>query len=238
MLADFIDRDDVRAGEISRMGHLYYIGTEFSNLHYLVRQRSRRVNEDVFHFGSNMFASRTPRIPSEALQLPPKRIAEQLVEAYFTKINRGFPIVDEEEFMSFYHNPGPNKKLSPLLLNAVFVVGSHVLSATREDIRAMRPTFFRRTKTLFDSRSEQHREVYLQAALLLTWYCDNLEEVVSNSWYWIGVASRTAFGMGMHRDVTPSGLNRSDKRRWVRWWWTMFQFDVMVSTSHGRPQAM
>jgi transcriptional regulatory protein AMDR len=91
---------------------------------------------------------------------------------------------------------------------------------------------------LFDYRFEQHRETYLQVALLLTWQCDNLEDIVDNSWHWIGIGARTAFGMGMHRDARSSTLNTIDKRQWVRLWWCLFQFDVMVSASFGRPQAM
>jgi transcriptional regulatory protein AMDR len=78
----------------------------------------------------------------------------------------------------------------------------------------------------------------LQASLLLTWQCDDLEDIVSNTWHWVGVATRTAFGMGMHRDAGPSSLNAMDKRLWVRLWWILFQFDVLVSASYGRPQAM
>lgn len=170
--------------------------------------------------------------------MPPKRLADQLVEAYFRHINRGFPIVDEKEFMHSYNNQDSAPRLSLMLLNAVFLVGAHVLSPAKDDVRSLRGMFFRRTKMLFDSRQDEHREDYLQTALLLTWHCDSLEDVVANSWHWVGVAARTALGMGMHRDVRSSNLNALDKSQWVRWWWLLFQFDVVVSASYGRPQAM
>ncbi|KAM0204589.1 hypothetical protein ACHAPA_001967 [Fusarium lateritium] len=238
-LADFIGQDLPKVGEISRSERLYFIGSEFSNLNYLVRHRAFRMEQkDVLHFGTRRLARKVPSVPEEALKLPPKALADELVRAYFVHVNRGFPIVDEDEFMESYNGSDVPKLVSLPLLNAIFLVGAHVLSSTREDCRANTYVFFRRAKLLFDYRFEQHRETYLQVALLLTWQCDNLEDIVSNTWYWVGVAARTSFGMGMHRDATSSTLNTVDKRQWVRLWWCLFQFDVMVSASFGRPQAM
>ncbi|KAK1453395.1 fungal specific transcription factor domain-containing protein [Colletotrichum melonis] len=183
-------------------------------------------------------------VPPEALELPTKALADKLVQAYFMHINRGIPIVDEEFFMKKYNNTetsedfAKQRPLSLLLLNAILLVGAHVLSNERDELKALKAVFFKRAKALFDCRFEQHRETYLQAAILLTWQCDDLEDVISNSWYWIGIAARTAYGMGMHRDATPSGLNVMDKRLWRRLWWTLYQYDVLVSMAHGRPQAI
>ncbi|RBR22410.1 uncharacterized protein FIESC28_04504 [Fusarium coffeatum] len=238
-LADFIGQDLPKVGEISRSERLYFIGTEFSNLNYLVRHRALRMDQkDVLHFGTRRLARKVPSVPEEALKLPPKALADELVRAYFVHVNRGFPIVDEDEFMESYNGSDVPKLVSLPLLNAIFLVGAHVLSSTREDCRNSTYVFFRRAKLLFDYRFEQHRETYLQVALLLTWQCDNLEDITSNSWHLVGVGSRVAFGMGMHRDARPSTLNAIDKRQWVRLWWCLFQFDVVVSASFGRPQAI
>ncbi|EFQ34216.1 fungal specific transcription factor domain-containing protein [Colletotrichum graminicola] len=243
-LADFLDQEETESQEILPSGRLYFIGTEFSNLNYLVRQRTHRPDQNVLHFGSHPLAPRMSSVPPEALDLPTKELADDLVEAYFVHVNRGFPIVNESQFMKKYNNVDSgsdtirSRPLSLLLLNSILLVGAHVLSPQREDVKALKPIFFKRAKALFDCRFEQHRETYLQAALLLTWQCDDLEDVVSNSWYWVGCAVRTAFGMGIHRDATPSCLNIMDKLLWTRLWWTLYQFDVLVSMSHGRPQAI
>ncbi|KAK2044872.1 fungal-specific transcription factor domain-containing protein [Colletotrichum somersetense] len=243
-LADFLDQEETESQEILPSGRLYFIGTEFSNLHYLVRQRTHRPSQNVLHFGSHPLAPRMSSVLPEALELPTKALADDLVEAYFVHVNRGIPIVDECQFMKKYNNVDsgsdtiPTRPLSLLLLNSILLVGAHVLTPQREDVKALKPVFFKRAKALFDCRFEQHRETYLQAALLLTWQCDDLEDVVSNSWYWVGCAVRTAFGMGMHRDASPSCLNIMDKTLWTRLWWTLYQFDVLVAMAHGRPQAI
>lgn len=241
-LAEFLDDEDIRIREIARCGRLYFIGTEFSNLNYLVRQRSRRPDQNVLHYGSHPLAAKLPTVPPEALELPTKVLADELIEAYFTQVNRGFPVVDEDEFMKAYRGVETTRVLrrsmSLLLLNAVFCVGAHVLAGQRREMVPLKTVFFERAKTICDCRLEQHRESYIQAALLLTWQCQGLEDIVSNSWYWVGVAARTAIGMGFHRDATPSNLNALDQRQWVRIWWVLFQYDTIISTCHGRPQAM
>jgi transcriptional regulatory protein AMDR len=224
------------------MGRLYYIGTEFSNLNYLVRQRSRESAQNVLHFASHPFAPRMPStIPHEALQLPTKALADDLIQAYFSHVNPGFPIIDEEVFMKSYNGvpqQEPRRQLGLLLLNSIFIVGAHVLAVQNPEMVALKNLFYRRAKAIMDCRFEQHREVYIQAALLMTWVCHDLEDVVSNSWHLVGVAARTAFGMGIHRDATPANLNAMDKRQWSRLWWILYQFDVMISAALGRPQAM
>lgn len=42
----------------------------------------------------------------------------------------------------------------------------------------------------------------------------------------------------MHRDTSASKLNAVDKRIWKRLWWLLVQFDVLVTLSYGRPQAI
>jgi transcriptional regulatory protein AMDR len=79
----------------------------------------------------------------------------------------------------------------------------------------------------------------VQAALLLTWHSDCPDDDVSaNAHYWVGVAARIATGLGMHRNTVSSRFVPRDRRTWRRLWYILVQFDVMVSLSHGRPQAM
>ncbi|KAJ0107221.1 hypothetical protein J7T55_007591 [Diaporthe amygdali] len=176
--------------------------------------------------------------PSEALKLPDKSLADELIQVYFSRINPGWPIVDEEDFMDRYKSTDPRKSVPLLLLNSILLVGAHVSASRRNDYKSLKACFFRRAKMLIDVQFEDDRKVYIQAALLMTWNCDHLEDIVSNSWYWIGFAARTALGLGMHRDTSQSRMSAVTKREWVRLWWVLFQFDVLVSVAHGRPQAI
>ena len=140
--------------------------------------------------------------------------------------------------MDQLHGTNQHNPLSLPLFNAVLLVGAHVLSAQRAEFRPYQDVFFRRTKELVYSRVEQNRLVYVQVALLLTWYSDGLEEVVANAWYWIGSAARTAIGLGMNRASTNARTLDSLKRTWICVWWVLFQFDTLISLSYGRPQCL
>lgn len=230
---------------MGQQSRLCYIGTEPSNFHYIIRQNTQLPECDsrVLHFSNRQYNLKNTsyelqRLSPDAFARPDKNLESQLIDAYFSQINRGWPIVDEENFRLQLQGDNPRNALPLLLLNAVLVVGAHVLSREDQNMRQHQKTFFNRAKTLIDSRFEQDRVVYVQSALLLTWYADGLEEVVANGWYWIGLAARTAMGIGMHRDTTYAKLMPVQRRTWIRVWWVLFQFDTLMSLVYGRPQAM
>jgi len=243
-LAEFIDREDVRIAEIGHHTRMCFIGTEISNFNYLVRQSSLQPgHEGAFHFGNRQFNRKhtghdLQHVPAEALERLDKKLEQKLMKAYFEHVNGGWPIVDQELFMLQYEGRIPRLPVQLPLLHAICLVGAHVLASEDPKMKELQPLLFWRTKILIDCRFEQDRAIYAQVALLLTWYSDGLEEIVANAWHWIGIATRTAIGCGMHRDVTESKMLDTAKRIWTRLFWVIFQFDTLVSASYGRPQTM
>lgn len=243
-LAEFFDEETIRTAEIKQQSRMCYIGSEPSNFNYLIRQIPGHSKHDhIFHFSNRQYNLRDTaydidHVPQDAFTKPPKDIVDDLIEAYFANVNKGWPIVNQADFMDQLHGANPHNPLSLPLFNAVLLVGAHVLSAQRPEFRPYQDVFFRRTKVLVESRVEQNRLVYVQVALLLTWYSDGLEEVVANAWYWIGSAARTAIGLGMNRDSTNARTLDSLKRTWICVWWVLFQFDTLISLSYGRPQCL
>lgn len=219
-----------------------YVGTEVSNTSFLVQQQFGQKTVGVSHYPTNRLSRRhtchePDRLPIEAFQLPSKSVVDRLLDAYFSHINPTFPVVDQDLFLAQYRARDPQNPPSLLLLHAMLVAGAHVLY-DRAERDAQKALFFRRAKTLFDARFERNRDTVVQAALLLTWHSDGAEDVVANSWHWIGVAARTAMGLGMHRDADKSTLVPHNKRMWRRVWWLLFQCDVLVSLQYGRPPAI
>ncbi|CAH0036318.1 unnamed protein product [Clonostachys solani] len=243
-LADFISQEDFRASEISYRGRMCFLGSEISNFNYLIRQGSQQPSLDhVLHMRNRQFHKKytvldIKSIPAEAFKRPDKKLADELLEAFFVHVNRGWPIVDEHDFMAHYNGNVTASSVPLPLMNALFLVGAHVLAPQRPELRALQSVYFRRAKTLIDARFDQDRTVYIQTALLMTWYSDGMEEIVANAWHWIGIAARTALGVGMHRDASASRMLEVHKRTYVRLWWVLFQFDTMVSAAYGRPQAL
>ncbi|KAH9886815.1 fungal-specific transcription factor domain-containing protein [Xylariomycetidae sp. FL2044] len=242
-LVEFMDQDLLTDRPIDRTARLNYVGTDVSNFNFLVQQHFSNITSDTFHFPTNRIARRhtcyePDRLPIEALQLPPKSTVDKLLEAYFKHVNPGFPVVDEKLFMSQYQARDAENPPSLLLLHAILVVGAHVYYVSQPERESMKAVFFRRAKGLFDARFEDHRDVIVQAALLLTWHADGPEDVAANGWFWLGIAVRTATGMGMHRDAEKSTLVTHNKRMWRRVWWLLFQCDTLMSVQYGRPQSI
>jgi transcriptional regulatory protein AMDR len=192
-------QNDLGQRAIHRGVRVTYVGKDVSNINFLVRQRHQGGNDDVYHYPSDKIARKylqyePGRIPRDAFVLPDQTLADELVDAYFTHVNRGCPLVDEEIFMAQYGGTDPTDPPSLLLLQTILLVGAHV-SKPRPERDTLKAAFFRRAKMLFDSRVEWNRDYVVQAALLMTWHSDGVEDVVANAWYWVGVAARIATGL-------------------------------------------
>ncbi|KAF4952441.1 hypothetical protein FSARC_12636 [Fusarium sarcochroum] len=237
-LAQFLNHNNLRDAVLGHHSRAQFIGSELSNCNYLVRQSSSEMGQDkIFHFNNGQLDpkgiwSQVQGVPSEALKRPDKKLEETLIRAYFDLVNRGWPIVDEELFMTQYHRQDPKDMMSLALLNAVLLVGAHAVASQDESMVSLLPVFFQRAKTLVESRVGQDRLSYIQAALLMTWHSD------VNAWHWIGIATRTAMALGVHRDCNHSKMLPVYKRTFTRLWWVLFQFDTIASASAGRPQVI
>ncbi|EER43125.1 acetamidase regulatory protein [Histoplasma capsulatum var. duboisii H88] len=241
-LVQILDEEDHHRS-IKRGVRVIYVGQDVSNINFLFRQQHSDRNDQVYHFPANEISKHCmnnglEQIPRDAFVLPDQQLADELVDAYFDHVNPGCPIIDEDVFMAQYKSRDPSDPPSLLLLQAILLVGAHV-SRPRPQRDSLKTAFFRRAKILFDSRVERNRDILVQAALLLTWYSDPVDDDVSaNAHYWVGVAARIATGLGMHRNASSSRMVSIDKRMWRRVWWILVQFDVMVSLLYGRPQAV
>ena len=243
-LVEFVDQPHIDSRPIDRHSRTVYIGAEVSNLHHLARQHfGHRTGRIVSHYPTNRLDRRQAchepdRLPVDALELPPRAAVDALLRAYFDHVNPGFPVVDEVLFLAQYHARDPRNPPSLLLLHAMLVVGAHVLYSDPATRTAAKAVFFRRAKALFDARFERNRDTVVQASLLLSWHTDGPEDVSANAWFWIGVAMRTAMGLGMHRDADGSTVVAHNKRMWRRVWWLLFRCDVLLALQYGRPRSV
>ena len=127
--------------------------------------------------------------------LPEKEIADHIIADFFTKINPGFPIVDEIDFRARYADH--TNCLPLILLQSVLLAGLHVCSHPKvaESRNVMQVTTFRRAKALFNLHYENDRLHIIQAALLFAWHSEGADDASANFYYWTGVACRIAFGL-------------------------------------------
>ncbi|KAK3363830.1 acetamidase regulatory protein, partial [Lasiosphaeria hispida] len=239
-LVEFVDKPRIEDRPIDKNARLVYIGTDVANIHFLAGQQFGDRVQHICHFPTNQLARRDTchepdRLPVEAFQLRTRAVVDQLLDAYFSHVNPGFPVVGQDLFIAQYRARDPQNPPSLLLLQAILLAGAHALYDSPETMKA---TFFRCAKSLFDARFERNRDTIVQAALLLSWHADGPEDVAANAWFWIGLTIRTATGLRMHRDAGESTIVPHNKSMWRRVWWLLFQCDVLLSLQYGRPQSI
>ena len=205
-----------------------YVGTSASNLAALVNQEAKFSNAHAasLYFPFPSIRPVVPWKPAKSLPLvkwystsfaddisalPAKDIRDDLVNSYFAQIHPGFPVVDESQFRTQYNdfnNPPPL-----MLLQAVLLVGAHVSNHAKvaRSRSLVKMALFRRAKALFDLHYENDRMHLVQAALLFTWHCEGADDFSSNVYYWVGIACRVAFSLGMHRDLSHTAVNQMPK---------------------------
>jgi transcriptional regulatory protein AMDR len=186
-----------------------------------------------------------PREITETLHdlstFPAKDIRDEMINAYFDKINPYFPIVDEADFRKRYADQ--SKPPALLLFQSILLAGAHVCDHPKvvQSRSVVKTVLFRRAQALFDMRHENDRLHLIQAALIFTWYLENDDTVSANSYYWAGVACRMAFGLGCHRDLSPrkpTMMPPQDRAIYRRVWWTLFQVEIWTALEHGRPSMI
>lgn len=232
-----------------------YIGAPISNLTALVGEEASITGypHHVLHYPFPSTKTPMPWRPSKTLPLlkwyssgladdisalPSKELRDNMVDAFFRDVHPGFPVVEEALFRAQYKDP---RNPPPLLLyQAVLLVGAHVsMHPTIVRSRSLiKMALFRRAKALFDLHYENNRMHLVQAALLFTWHHESSDDVSSNAYFWVGVACRIAFGLGMHRNLSPSAISKmplNDRRIYRRIFWTLFQVDALTALHHGRP---
>ena len=239
--------------DISEMVRIAYIGTSISNLTHLINLE--QPSTPFLHLPHPPIHSPLPWKPEADIggprgnvdiirdlsSFPAKVVRDEMVDAFFEKINPYFPVIDECQFRSQYADPDNPPAL--LLLQAVLLAGAHVCNHPKvvQSRSVVKTVLFRRAKTLFDMRHENDRLHLIQSALLFTWHLENADTASANGYYWAGVACRIAFGLGIHRDLSsrkPTMMPTNDRRIYRRVWWTLFQVEIQTALEHGRPSMI
>ena len=242
-----------------------YVGTHISNMTHLIRLNEPRPQYLLYPYpqirpplrlghrcdGDSQIRDTQPPVlmdlpnTHEILSFPEMEIRNDFVNAYFEKINPYFPVIDEYDFRARYADPDPDKQPPLVLLHSVLLVGAHVSSHPKaiEARHIIKAVLFRRAKCVFEMRHEQDRMHLVQAALLFTWHLQNGDTASCNSSFWLGVACRIGFGVGLHRNLLkdpllPGRMPISDRRLWRRIWWILFQAEMFSALEHGRPPAI
>lgn len=203
----------------------------------------------------------TTGLQFDDFSLPPRPLADHLLECYWNRVYCLYPIFHRPSFEQAYENLwGSSKWPKPELpelniglggtfdsghqsivfhcaLNAIFSLGCHFSDIPAAEREAAAYSFFLRSKRfvgldLLDTGTIGVVQTLLIISLLL-----QSTPYPNRCWNAIGVACRVALGLGLHETTTESSLKPLEKEIRLRTWHGCVIMDMLVSyrtpTLHG-----
>ncbi len=177
--------------------------------------------------------------------LPSRFVADRLLDAYFKYRHPLNPYLHERAFRQRYRNlwlsqdvGGEEATQRTLawfgLVNMVFAFGSDHANNTARSA-ADRTRYFKRAKCLVFSDMLQPGTMELvQTLLLIGQYLHGSLEL-NRCWVVVGLAIRTAQGLGLHLDPLKFTSDRIEQEVRKRVWWGCFVLDSVLGMKVGRP---
>ncbi|KAG0259367.1 hypothetical protein BG011_002675 [Mortierella polycephala] len=176
-----------------------------------------------------------------AMPMPPRDLAEHLIECFFNYVHPNMPVLHKPTFMRQYRNPDPLKKPSGVLLHAMFAIASRFSNHPEiigRDPENFGDEYFERAKRLVDLEYELPRQSSIQALLLMVIYRFTSAKSGGRVWVMLGMAIRMAQDLGMHRNSARWHLPPLETEIRKRLWWACYIMDRWVSACMGRPLAI
>ncbi|KAF9125750.1 Transcriptional activator of fatty acid utilization, partial [Mortierella sp. 14UC] len=174
------------------------------------------------------------------MTMPPRDLADHLIETYWTYVHPHLPILHKPLFMRQYKNTDPEKRPPVVLLNAMFSIASrfsdHPEIVGMTDPEDFGVEYFSRAKRLVDLDMDMPRQASIQALLLMTLYRFTSAKCGGRGvWVMLGQATRMAQDLGMHRNSARWHLPPLETEIRKRLWWACYVMDRWVCASFGRP---
>ncbi|OQU94897.1 Fungal specific transcription factor domain-containing protein [Cladophialophora immunda] len=177
--------------------------------------------------------------------LPPRSIANALVDGYFKYVHQLYPFIHEPSFRKDYESvwnadsSHGEQALSFGLINLVFALGSEFADGTTMDRSPNRASgFMSRAKAIIYANLFRTGSLEIvQALLLLCLYLQGTSEL-NKCWNLVGLMIRMAYGIGLHMDPARFGVGHIEKEMRKRIWWGCFNLDRTLSFRFGRPPAI
>ncbi|KAG0351627.1 Transcriptional activator of fatty acid utilization, partial [Gamsiella multidivaricata] len=177
------------------------------------------------------------------MPMPPRDLAEHLIDCYFTYVHPNMPVLHKPTFMRQYRNPDPSKRPAVVLLNAMYAIASRFsshpeITGAGSDPEGFGDEYFDRAKRLIDYEYELPRQSSIQALLLMVTYRFMSAKSGGRVWVLLGMATRMAQDLGMHRNSARWHLPPLETEIRKRLWWAIYIMDRWVSAGMGRPLAI
>lgn len=179
---------------------------------------------------------------AELFVLPPRRIADQMMDVYWKEVHILYPLLVRNRFEVAYqrvwsgedHEGG--QKLIYCTLNLIFAITCQVTKREApKEKAAAGDIFYRRASQLLQFNVIGGASLELIQSLLLMGQYLQSTEWPHRCWVVVGLAIRIGQGLGLYLPRTTKGLPQQDRELALRLWHGCVFMDRMVAMTLGRP---
>jgi hypothetical protein len=188
--------------------------------------RLRKPGPDTMQDFTKNGSQESSTVPNEAVHtrelLPPRHLADHLVDCYFSKIHTLYPFIHKEAFLAAYESlwrqkesPSAERSTNGLGLgdsrgtrtgfyyglNIVFAMGCQFSDIVQREREAISEAFFHACKPALDIDYLEAGDLALTQTLLLMAHYLQGSRTPNRCWHVIGIACRLSQGIGLHSDV-------------------------------------
>lgn len=177
---------------------------------------------------------------------PAPDLADKLLDAYFARMHREYPMLNEAQFRHEYKNR-PELREDPewlALCFCIFMVASHYVRgddrvlAFPNDPHSRGMHWWQAAKNLIYRNTQVSKPIVpIQCLLLSTLFQLGLPISASMAWLHLGGAIRLLVECGAHRKHAAKklGLSRMEEETYKRTFWIAYSLDREGASTLGRP---
>ncbi|CAG8593067.1 1783_t:CDS:2, partial [Acaulospora colombiana] len=223
---------------IDEGGHTRYLGS--SSGVFVFKFTKRIGNGQVINVPSGEWHTPAKKRSNVTLELPPKELCDRLLDTFWAQVHPYMIFIDRQDFMEKYNNIEENHT-QIILLYAMFAISAKFIDdpavRTNPDVPSTAgDEYFNRAKELLRDEFDNATLYTIQALLLLAGHQQGAKN--STMWLYVGLATRLAQDMGLHRDSSKWNLDKKKSEVRKRIWWACFLADRLISATLGRPLAI
>lgn len=170
-------------------------------------------------------------------RLPPYDFAKRLFWAQYAYIGTIFSLIQPEDFVErldrVYNHPldASNRESRLVYCQTLLVIGFGLMYSVNQWSGDGGPPGFKYFKHALRFLPDIHEEgsiLFVEVLCYVAYFLQNLNRADA-AFLYIGLALRMAISLGLHQEVSCSGISDVDRDRRRRAWWSVYSLDRCVS---------
>lgn len=168
--------------------------------------------------------------------IPDLETRDRLLQAYTIWVHPFTPMLDLTSIINAVSGDMMASPVSLLVFQCMMLAAFPYceLDLDAKDRKDTRRMLFERCKTLHDFGIESNPLYILQSAVLMSFW-DGDGDRIRDSYYWIGIATMHANGMGLYLDPTTGPKTSRRQKILKRTWWSLVMRDRLLAVALRRP---